>query len=82
MYRRQRRQVERFFRNAFIQTQRAGRHLDNFVRYNSDTIRNVSQAIAPLLAPEAPAAAAAIATLGQGASSYSQLRDALARAAA
>ena len=82
MYRRQRRQVERFFRNAFFQTQRAGRHLDNFVRYNSDTIRNVSQAIAPLLAPEAPAAAAAIATLGQGASSYSQLRDALDRAAA
>ena len=82
MYRRQRKNVERFFRNALIQTQRAGRRLDNFVRYNSDTIRNVSQALAPLLAPEAPAAAAAIATIGQGAASYSSLRDQLDRAAA
>ena len=79
MYRRQRKNVERF---SLIQTQRVGRHLDNFVRYNSDTIRNVSQALAPLLAPEAPAAAAAIATIGQGAASYSSLRGQLDRAAA
>ena len=37
--------------------------------------------IAPLLAPENPALAAGIATLGQGAASYSSLRDQLDRAA-
>ena len=63
-----------------MHTQTAGRHVDKFVRTNSDAIRNVSRAIAPLLAPEAPGVAAAVATIGQGAASYSQLRDALDRA--
>ena len=81
MYRRQRKNIQRFVRSAWIHTQRAGRNIDNFVRYNGDSIRRASQAIAPLLAPENPAVAAAVATIGQGAASYGQLRDALDRAA-
>ena len=81
MYRRQSQPIQRFFRKAWMHTQAAGRQLDNFVRKNSEVIRTASRAIAPLLAPEAPGAAAAIATIGQGAASYSQLRDALDRAA-
>ena len=39
-------------------------------------------AVAPALAPTQPGIAAGVATLGQGAVSYSALRDALDRAAA
>ena len=80
MYRRQRRGVERFFRNAWMQTQHAGRKLDYFVRNNSSQIRSFSQALAPMLAPENPALAAGVATIGAGAQAYSQLRDSLDRA--
>ena len=81
MYRRQRRGVERFFRNAWMHTQHAGRQVDNFVRKNSGTIRRFSQTLAPMLAPENPALAAGVATIGAGAHAYSQLRDSLDRAA-
>ena len=81
MYRRQQRNVHRFFKKAWMHTQNAGRHIDSFMRHNGNNIRAISQAIAPLLAPEAPALAAGIATLGQGATSYSPLRDQLDRAA-
>ena len=80
MYRQKCGGVQRFFRQAWTHTQRAGRQIDNFVRRYSGAIRNFSQTLAPMLAPENPALAAGVATLGQGAAAYSQLRDALDRA--
>ena len=65
MYRQKRGGVQRFFRQAWTHTQRAGRQIDNFVRRNSGAIRNFSQTLAPMLAPENPALAAGVATLGQ-----------------
>ena len=80
MYRR-RNTVQGFFRKAWVDTQRAGRYVDNFVRKNSGAIRSFSQTLAPMLAPENPALAAGVATFGAGAHAYSQLRDSLDRAA-
>ena len=66
-----------FFRDALLHTQHFGRQVDNFFRKNGHRIKNVAAAIAPLIAPEAPALAAGIAVAGQGASAYSTLRDQL-----
>ena len=79
--RRQQKNIHRFFRKAWMHTQNAGRQVDSFMRHNGNAIRTLSMQIAPLLAPENPALAAGIATLGQGAASYSSLRDQLDRAA-
>ena len=80
MYRR-RNTAQGFFRRAWAGTQRAGRYVDNFVRSNGNSIRSFSQVLAPMIAPQNPAAAAALAAGGQFASNYGQLRDALDRAA-
>ena len=66
-----------FFRNAYLHTQYYGRQLDNFLRANGHTIRDVAMMVAPLLAPENPALASAVGVVGQGAASYSQLRGRL-----
>ena len=82
MHRRQpRNPVQHVFRKAWSHTQHAGRQIDNFMRQNGKSIKLLSQNIAPLLAVAAPGAAAVVATFGAGAHSYSQLRDALDRAA-
>ena len=64
-----------------MHAQHAGRQIDVLMRHNGNNLRAISQAIAPLIAPENPALAAGIATLGQGAASYSSLRNQLDRAA-
>ena len=69
-----------FFRNAYQHTAHFGRQLDNFFRANGHKIRDVAMMVAPLLAPENPALASAVGVVGQGAASYSQLRDRLDRA--
>ena len=56
------------------------RQLDNFFRANGTKIRDVATMVAPLLAPENPALASAVGVVGQGAASYSQLRDRLDQA--
>ena len=66
-----------FFRNAYQNTAHFGRQLDNFLRGNGHTIRDVAMMVAPLLAPENPALASAAGVIGQGVASYSQLRDRL-----
>ena len=66
---------------AWMHTQNAGRQIHSFMRYNGNLVRATRQAIAPLIAPAAPALVAGFATLGQGAASYSSLRDSLDRAA-
>ena len=45
-------------------------------------IREIAMAVAPAIAPTQPGIAAGVATFGQGAASYSSLRDALDKAAA
>ena len=65
-----------FWRNAMLHTQYYGRQIDNFFRANGNRIRDVAATIAPLLA-ENPALAAGVAVVGQGAASYSALRDQL-----
>ena len=69
-----------FFRNAYMRTQYLGRQIDNFFRANGNKIRDVAMMVAPLLAPENPALASAVGVVGQGAASYSQLRDRLDQA--
>ena len=56
---------------------RVGRHVDNFMRQNGARMRDIAQIVAPLLAAEAPALAAGVATVGQGFASYASLRDQL-----
>ena len=63
-----------------MRTQYFGRHMDNFFRANGNKIRDVAMMVAPLLAPENPALASAVGVVGQGAASYSQLRDRLDQA--
>ena len=65
-----------FWRNSMLHTQYYGRQLDNFFRANGNRIRDVAATIAPLLV-ENPALAAGVAVVGQGAASYSALRDQL-----
>lgn len=69
-----------FFRNAYLHTAHFGRQLDNFFRAKGNKIRDVAMMVAPLLAPENPALASAVGVVGQGAASYSQLRDRLEQA--
>ena len=64
-----------FFRNAYLHTAHFGRQIDNFFRANGNKIRDVAMMVAPRLAPENPALAAAVGVVGQGADSDSQLRD-------
>ena len=66
-----------FWRNALLHTQYYGRHVDNFFRANGNRIRDIAATIAPLLAPENLALVAGVAVVGQGAASYSALRDQL-----
>ena len=80
MHRRPARGIGGFFRHSMAQARRFGMGVDNFMRANGNRIRDVAATIAPLLAPENPALAAGVATIGQGAASYGQLRDALDRA--
>ena len=68
------------FKDALYHTQRFGRQIDNFFRANGSKIRDVAMMVAPLLAPENPALASAVGVVGQGAASYSQLRDRLDQA--
>ena len=63
-----------------MRTQYFGRQMDNFSRANGNKIRDVAMMVAPLLAPENPALASAVGVVGQGAASYSQLRDRLDQA--
>ena len=60
-----------------MRTQYFGRQMDNFFEANGNKIRDVAMMVAPLLAPENPALASAVGVVGQGAASYSQLRDRL-----
>ena len=70
-----------FFRNAYLHTAHFGRQIDNFFRANGNKIRDLAMMVAPpLLAPENPALASAVGVVGQGAASYSQLRDRLEQA--
>ena len=62
-------------------TQHGAHQVDGFFRRHGKQIREVAMALAPAIAPSQPGLAAGIATVGQGAASYSQLRDALDRAA-
>ena len=66
-----------FWRNALLHTQYYGRQVDNFFRANGNKIRDIAATVAPLLASENPALAAGVAVVGQGAASYSALRDQL-----
>ena len=68
------------FRDALYHTQRFGHNIDNFLKTHGNKIRNVAMMVAPLLAPENPALASAVGVVGQGAASYSQLRDRLDQA--
>ena len=63
-----------------MRTQYFGRQIDNFFRANGTKIRDVAMMVAALLAPENPALASAVGVVGQGAASYSQLRDRLDQA--
>ena len=54
-----------------------GRNVDNFMRQNGPHMRDIAQIVAPLLAAEALALAAGVATAGQGFASYASLRDQL-----
>ena len=65
-----------FWRNALLHTQYYGRQVDNFFRANGNRIRDIAATVAPLLV-ENPALAAGVAVIGQGAASYSALRDQL-----
>ena len=69
-----------FFRNAYLHTAHAGRHLDNFFRANGSKIRDVAMMVAPLWAPANPALASVVGVFGQGAASYVQLGDLLDQA--
>ena len=62
-----------------MHTKYYGRQLDNF-RANGTKIRYVAMMAAPLLEPDNPALASAVGVVGQGAASYSQLRDRLDQA--
>ena len=54
------------------------RHADGFVRTFGPTLKTMAMSAAPaLLAAGAPQAAATVATLGQAADGYSQLRAAM-----
>ena len=68
-----------FFRDTLFHIQRMGRNADNFMRQNGPRIRDIAQIVAPLLAAEAPALAAGVATAGQGLANYATLRDQLDR---
>ena len=63
-----------------MHTKYYGRQLGNFFTANGTKIRDVAMMVAPLLAPENPALASAVGVGGQGAASYSQLRDRLGQA--
>ena len=63
-----------------MHTKYYGRQLDNFFKANGTKIRDVAMMVAPLLAPENPALASAVGVVGQGAASYSHLRDRLDQA--
>ena len=64
------------WRNALLHAQYYGRQVDNFFRANGNKIRDIAATVAPLLV-ESPALAAGVAVIGQGAASYSALRDQL-----
>ena len=64
------------WRNALLHTQYYGRQVDNFFRANGNRIRDIAATVAPLIA-ENPALVAGVAVVGQGAASYSALRDQL-----
>ena len=66
-----------FFRDAVYHTQRVGRGVDSFFRTYGPMLRDISAAVAPLVAPSNPALAAGLAVGGQAAGSYSALRDKL-----
>ena len=68
-----------FFKDALFHVQRMGRNVDNFMRQNGPRMRDIAQIVAPLLAAEAPALAAGVATAGQGLANYAALRDQLDR---
>ena len=51
-----------------------------FFRANGTKRRDVAMMAAPLLAPDNPALASAVGAVGQGAASFSQLRDRLDQA--
>ena len=70
-----------FFRKLWKHTQYGTHQMDGFRRHGRQ-IREVAMAVAPALASTQPGIAAGVATFGQGAASYSALRDALDRAAA
>ena len=69
-----------FFSNAYLHKTHFGRPLDNFFKANGNKIRGVAMMVAPLLAPDTPALASAVGVVGQGATSYSQLRGRLDQA--
>lgn len=71
-----------FFRKIWNHTQRGAHQVDGFFRKHGRQIREIAMAVAPAIAPTQPGIAAGVATFGQGAASYSSLRDALDRAAA
>ena len=71
-----------FLPQALENTQCGAHQVDGFFRRNGRQIREIAMAVAPAIAPTQPGIAAGVATLGQGAASYSALRDALDRAAA
>ena len=66
-----------FFRNAYQHTAQFGRQLDNLFRATGHKIRDVAMVVASQLARGNPALASAVGVVGQGAASYSQLRDRL-----
>ena len=74
---RPRRKGNGFFRDAMYHTQRFGRGVDSFFRKSGPMLRDISAAVAPLVAPSNPALAAGLAVGGQAAGSYSALRDKL-----
>ena len=71
-----------FFRKIWNHTQCGAHQVDGFPRKHGRQIREIAMAVAPAIAPTQPGIAAGVATFGQGAASYSSLRDALDRAAA
>ena len=71
-----------FFRKLWTHTRQGAHQVDGFFRKHGRQIREIAMAVAPAIAPTQPGIAAGIATVGQGAASYSALRDALDRAAA
>ena len=64
-----------FWRNALLHTQYYGRQVDNFFRANGNKIRDIAATIAPPARLGEPSSGCGVAVIGQGAASYSALRD-------